>query len=102
VSLGRNSLETLVLLEPDYIKLDRSYARGLASDRARVRSLARVLKLAESLGTDVVAEGVESPTDLGALKAAGVRFAQGFLWGKPAAGIDAFRQIMPESLQSIA
>lgn len=97
VSFGKNSVESLVLLEPDFIKLDKTYAMGLASDRARVRSLARMLKLADAIGTDVIAEGVESPTDLGALKAAGVKYGQGFLWGRPAPRVQDFRPTLPEA-----
>ena len=57
-----------------------------------------MLQLAEALGTEVIAEGVESPLDLGALKAAGVKYAQGYLWGRPNRGINAFRSILPESV----
>ncbi len=95
VSFAKNSLESLVLLEPDFIKLHPTYSQGLASDRARLRSLTRLLKLAEALGTEVIAEGVESPSDMGALQASGVKYGQGFLWGKPAV-LDAFIPILPE------
>jgi len=95
VSFGQTSLESLVLLEPDFIKLDQAYLRGLANDRARLRSLTRLLKLAEALGTEVIAEGVESPTDVGALQAAGVKYGQGFFWGHPAE-LTTFHPLLPE------
>lgn len=96
VSFGQSSLESLVLLEPDFIKLDSTYARGLASDRARLRSLSRMLHLAESLGTEVIADGIESPTDVGALQAAGVKYGQGTQWGDPAPELTDYLPVLPE------
>jgi EAL domain-containing protein (putative c-di-GMP-specific phosphodiesterase class I) len=62
-----------------------------------MRSLERMLKLAESLGMEVIAEGIESPIDLGVLKACGVKYGQGFLWGRPASKLDDFKRFLPES-----
>jgi len=96
ISFGKNSLESLVLLEPDFVKIDRAYVTGIASDPARSRSLERMLKLAESLGMEVIAEGIESRMDLGVLKACGVKYGQGFLWGRPAPRLNDFAAVMPE------
>ena len=96
VSFGKNSLESLVLLEPDFVKIDRTYITNIAEDRARMRSLERLLKLAESLGMDVIAEGIETEADLGVLKSCGVKYGQGFLWGRPSAKLDDFAAFLPE------
>ena len=46
--------------------------------------LAAILSLTETLGLDAVAEGVETIAEHGVLRDLGCRFAQGFLFAKPA------------------
>ena len=83
VGFGRSCMESLVLLEPDIVKIDRRCIQGIRRDRTRERSLKRLLRVAHSLDSEAVAEGIESREDLDALKDLGVRFGQGFLWGRP-------------------
>lgn len=82
IGFGRNSLDTLILLEPDVVKVDRKYVEGIAEDKAKVRLLKRLSNVAKSLGAEVVAEGVESRTDVPVLQELGITFGQGFLWGE--------------------
>lgn len=83
VGFGSSCLESLILLEPDVVKIDKRCVLGIARGAAHTRSLRRLLKVAESLGADVVAEGVNDREDLAVLKDLGVPLAQGFLWGMP-------------------
>ena len=83
VGFGRSCLESLILLEPDVIKIDKKCVQGIAHEEGRANSLRRVLKVAEALGAEVVGEGIESPDDLEVLKRLGVMYAQGFLLGRP-------------------
>lgn len=85
VGFGRSCLESLVLLEPEWIKLDRRSVHGLAGDAGQRRALGRLLALARALGARVVAEGIESRGDLAVLIEQGVERGQGFLWGPPGA-----------------
>ncbi len=85
VGFGRSCLESLVLLEPDIIKIDKKCVIGFSRDESRIRSLERLLRLASSLGTEVVAEGIEEREELELLKSMGVNYGQGFLWGRPSA-----------------
>lgn len=101
VSFGKNSLESLVLLEPDFVKVDRANVQGIAGDPARIRSMERMLKLAESLGMDVIVEGIETREDLGVLKSCGVKYGQGYLWGRPAAGLNDLRRYLPDSAMAL-
>lgn len=84
VGFGNSCLESLVLLEPDIIKIDKRCIIGLAGDRERTDSLQRYVNLARTLRSEVVAEGVESRGDLAALRDLDVEYAQGYLWGQPA------------------
>jgi len=84
VGFGNSCLESLILLEPDIIKIDKRCITGLANDRARADSLRRYVDVAKTLQSELVAEGVESRNELAVLRDLDVRYAQGFLWGKPA------------------
>jgi len=84
VGFGNSCLESLVLLAPEIIKIDKRCIIGLADDRDRIDSLNRYVDLARTLRSEVVAEGVESRRDLDALRTLDVQYAQGFLWGQPA------------------
>lgn len=81
VGFGRNSLESLILLEPDLVKVDRKYVTGVANEPAKSRLLKRVVNVARSLGAEVVAEGIENDEDLPILKEIGIHYGQGYYWG---------------------
>ena len=84
VGFGNTCLESLILLEPDVIKLDKKYVRGISQNPHIERSLKRVLKVAEDLNAETIAEGIESLEDLKRLQELGVKYGQGFLLGMPA------------------
>ena len=84
VGFGKTSLESLILLDPDIIKIDKRCVIGVSRDPLKARSVERILRIAASLRMQVIAEGIETREDLEALKSLGVRYGQGFLWGKPA------------------
>ena len=84
VGFGRSCLESLILLQPDIIKIDRSVVQGVHENSGRKHSLKRLLKVTNSLGAEVIVEGIETKEELEALKQLGVTYGQGFYWGKPA------------------
>jgi EAL domain-containing protein (putative c-di-GMP-specific phosphodiesterase class I) len=84
VGYGRSSLESLILLEPDVVKIDQKVVKGAARDQVQERSLRRLVALVRAVGCELVAEGIESREDLDLLRALGVPHGQGFLWGEPA------------------
>lgn len=80
---GFASLRHVLLIEPDYLKLDISLCAGVAGDRRR-RALARaLLAFAQETGTRTVAEGIETGEDLETLRELGVDYAQGFHLARP-------------------
>ena len=81
---GFASLQHILRLSPDIIKLDITLTKGVDSDQAR-RALAFALtSFASEIGADIVAEGVETRSELEALRALGVVYGQGFYLGYPA------------------
>lgn len=80
---GFASLRHVVLIGPDFLKLDVVLCRDVreASRTALTRALVR---FAEETGSVVIAEGIEVLDDLHALRDLGVGLAQGYLLGEPA------------------
>ena len=83
---GYSSLATLRAFPFDKIKIDRSFIAGMGvlADGKDVAIVQAVLGLARGLGLPVVAEGVETEAQLGALREAGCEEVQGWLVGRPA------------------
>jgi EAL domain-containing protein (putative c-di-GMP-specific phosphodiesterase class I)/AmiR/NasT family two-component response regulator len=80
---GFASLQHILRLSPDIIKLDMTLTKGVDSDQAR-RALAFALtSFASEIGADIVAEGVETQSEVDALRTLGVTYGQGFYLGYP-------------------
>ena len=79
---GYGSLVYLKRLPVDVIKIDRSFVDGLPGTTADTAIVKAVFGLAESMGLEVVAEGVERADQQLALQAIGVRRMQGWLFAK--------------------
>ena len=83
VGFGNSCLEGLIMLHPQVIKIDKRLVRGLAVDPEMRRALSRLLRVADVLEAEVVAEGIETNDDFQVLVDMGVRFGQGYLFGRP-------------------
>jgi len=83
VGFGRSSLESLIILEPDIVKIDRKYVTGIAAEPSKARLLKRLVKVVHALGAELIAEGIEQREELEVLLEVGVRYGQGWYWGKP-------------------
>ncbi|WP_318013984.1 putative bifunctional diguanylate cyclase/phosphodiesterase [Mesorhizobium sp. BH1-1-5] len=81
---GYSSLETLRAFPFDKIKLDRSFMSEVETSPQAKAIIRAVLALGQSLHIPVLAEGVETHSQLSILRAEGCNEAQGFLLGRPA------------------
>jgi EAL domain-containing protein (putative c-di-GMP-specific phosphodiesterase class I)/putative methionine-R-sulfoxide reductase with GAF domain len=80
---GYSSLRHVIELTPDFLKLDRELVRDLDTDKNR-RALVRAMAaFASEVGTSVIAEGVETQTELDILCEAEVQLVQGYLLARP-------------------
>jgi diguanylate cyclase (GGDEF)-like protein len=84
VGFGSSCLESLILLEPDILKIDKRCIGGVDTDLARAEQLRRYVRIARSLECAVVAEGIETVRELEVVRSTGIEYGQGYLWGKPA------------------
>ena len=80
---GYSALSYLKHLPVDVIKIDRSFVAGLGVDRADMLVVEAVARVAQGLGLRVIAEGVETPDQLDALRQLGCDAAQGYLLARP-------------------
>ena len=81
---GYASLQHIVRLQPDLIKLDMNLTRDIDGDPARRALTAALAMFARDTGSGVIAECVETSTQLETLRAIGVHMAQGYFLGRPA------------------
>ncbi|MGY1847681.1 MULTISPECIES: sensor domain-containing phosphodiesterase [unclassified Blastococcus] len=80
---GYSSLRHILRLNPDVIKLDIGLVMGLHTDPARQAMTSAMVTFAQETGARLVAEGVEHAAERDVLVARGVRYGQGYLFGRP-------------------
>ena len=80
---GWSSLARLQDVSVDELKLDRIFVARLAQDPRSVAIVRSTVALAQSLGADLVAEGVEDEVTLSALRRYGCTITQGFVHSPP-------------------
>jgi EAL domain-containing protein (putative c-di-GMP-specific phosphodiesterase class I) len=81
---GYSGLSRLATLQPDIVKLDRAIIENCDVDRVKRTIIAGIAALCRSLGTKLVAEGIETEQELSVVQDAGIRFVQGFYFARPA------------------
>ncbi len=82
---GTSGLAQLLRLPLDTVKLDSTFVRGLGRDGRAEAIVRATLSLADGLGMEVVAEGVETEAQAALLRGLGCHAAQGFLFARPMA-----------------
>jgi sensor c-di-GMP phosphodiesterase-like protein len=77
---GLSYLETLPV---DFLKIDRSFIEAIGTGAPTNEVVTHIIAMASAMGLAMVAEGVETAAQADYLRARGVQFAQGWLFGKP-------------------
>lgn len=83
VGAGYSSLQAIVELRPDYIKVDRSIIQHIDQDEVKEHILSTLVQLAHKIGIALIAEGIENEAELLRVKEMGVQLGQGYLLGRP-------------------
>jgi diguanylate cyclase (GGDEF)-like protein len=81
---GYSSLEYLRELPVSVLKVDKTFMTGIeVPDGVAARLLRSIIDLGSALDLEIIAEGIENPTQLAALRSFGCRLGQGYLWSRP-------------------
>ncbi len=96
---GYSSLAYLKRFPLDELKIDRSFVKDLPGQQADLAIVQTIVKLGQSLGMTVTAEGVETEGQLKTLQQVGCDTFQGFLYSRPLP-VDQFVALVRERLRS--
>ena len=80
---GYAGLKLLADFQPDIVKVDMDLVRDIDSKRARQIIVRNLVSLCADLGTQVIAEGVETAAERDFLLDSGIHLMQGYLLGRP-------------------
>jgi GAF domain-containing protein len=80
---GLSSLQQVIRLVPDFVKLNRTLTRDVDTDATRRALVFALTTIAAEGGAQVIAEGIEADAELEALLALGIAYGQGYLIGRP-------------------
>ncbi|MDB5696044.1 MAG: diguanylate cyclase [Sphingomonas bacterium] len=97
---GYSNLAYLQQLPIDILKIDRSFVTGMLTDRNNLAIVRAVLSLAQALGKQTTAEGVETGALAQTLAALGCTFGQGYFYAKPLEASSAWRMIASATTES--
>lgn len=80
---GQSSLAYLETLNPNVLKIDKSFTAAIGTDAVNSTVTDIIIALAQRLGIELVAEGVETPEQAEYLRNHGVNVLQGYLYARP-------------------
>ena len=83
VGTGYSNLTSLAEIEPDYLKFDNVFVRGIDRRTTKQDLLEALMSFARKMNTKVIAEGIETREELKVLQTLGVPYGQGFLLARP-------------------
>jgi diguanylate cyclase (GGDEF)-like protein len=89
---GYSSLSNLHRFPINTLKIDRSFITHMVENNENAEIVRTISGLAQNLGMDVVAEGVETRDQLDILRSLGCKYGQGYFFSKPldSQGAEAF------------
>jgi EAL domain-containing protein (putative c-di-GMP-specific phosphodiesterase class I)/GGDEF domain-containing protein len=82
---GRSSLRLWSQLKPEVVKIDKYFTQELSQHAEKLQTLRALLQISQTMGSVLVAEGIETAADLHLVRDLGITLGQGWVFGRPAA-----------------
>ncbi|MEV4411449.1 EAL domain-containing protein [Catellatospora sp. NPDC049609] len=95
---GYSSLSYLRHVPLDVVKIDRLFTSTIASSAQQAALVDGIVRLAHTLGLQVIAEGIERTVERDLLSRIGCRYGQGFLFARPLTGEQAISVITEQKV----
>jgi EAL domain-containing protein (putative c-di-GMP-specific phosphodiesterase class I) len=83
VGIAYSHLLHLERVRPAFMKISQEFGADFHRHEFKAKIVRNVMSLARDFGCDVILEGVEDPRVVDAARALGIRYVQGFLFGRP-------------------
>ena len=80
---GYSSLRVWSEFKPEYVKIDRHFIKSIDKNPVNHEFVRSIQEISRSVGTHVIAEGIETEAELKAITSLGISHGQGYLLGKP-------------------
>ena len=80
---GYSDLERVMELNPGFLKVDISFVRGVDKSYMKQQIVKAMVSLSQSIGSQIIVEGIETVGEYEMLKSLNVPFGQGFLFARP-------------------
>lgn len=90
---GYSNLSYLTKFKMDTLKIDRSFITEIHDSSDNFAIVDAIIKMAKTLGLQIVAEGVETKQEWDTLKTLGCDIGQGYIWSKPLPSNDFLKHI---------
>ncbi len=102
IGLGYSNHRMLIEIRPELFKIDPYFVIGISAKPHACAAIESIALLADRLGGRVIAEGVESESDLRTLEELGIYLMQGYYLAQPSASVPALPQSIPVSSRLVA
>lgn len=80
---GYSNLGMVKKVSPDYLKIDRSFVFEMEDATLRSSLIPEIIAIARAVGSEVIAEGIETAAQEAQLRALGVQYGQGYFFARP-------------------
>ena len=84
IGTGYSSLQAIMEVQPDFLKIDMSLVKNIHQSLIKQDLVHSLLQVASRTRMRVIAEGIETAEEYQALRTCGVRYGQGFYFARPA------------------
>jgi EAL domain-containing protein (putative c-di-GMP-specific phosphodiesterase class I)/ActR/RegA family two-component response regulator len=84
VGVAYSHLPLIDVVRPSFLKVSQHFGTGFEIDATRTKIVTNLLSLANDFGCELILEGVEESSTAAEARHLGIRYGQGFLFGRPA------------------